>query len=295
MTTQYFSDSENGPRARINETISPVAWRGIAALVETLVADGSFGESFPDVCNDGGAIIGTNFHRWYPVMQAEVTELGWPLINCELPPTLAILDLIVFCHKYVSKGTPIPGGYHPYMNHQHLSFDRPTGQAEFRMRIETVLARNGLAYKLREDSSIVRLAPVILHEMLSAVTFQTGDGTLDSILESARTKFLNPDPRVRRESLEKLWDAWERLKTVEPGNDKKLQAKALLDQAATEPNFRAVLETEAVNLTAVGNNFLIRHTETNRTPIGSDLHVDYLFHRLFSLVWMLLKNREAQN
>jgi hypothetical protein len=68
-----------------------------------------------------------------------------------------------------------------------------------------------------------------------------------------------------------------------------------LDQAATEPNFRAVLETEAVNLTAVGNNFLIRHTETNRTPIGSDLHVDYLFHRLFSLVWMLLKNREAQN
>src|ERR1039457_1066325 len=28
--------------------------------------------------------------------------------------------------------------------------------------------------------------------------------------KSARTKFLNPDPRVRRESLEKLWDAWER-------------------------------------------------------------------------------------
>jgi len=36
---------------------------------------------------------------------------------------------------------------------------------------------------------------------------------------------------VRRESLEKLWDAWERLKTVEPGGDKKAQAKALLDKS----------------------------------------------------------------
>jgi hypothetical protein len=60
MSEQYFSDREQGPRPRTEETISPVAWGGIAATVESLVADGSFGESFPDSCNDGGAVVGTD-------------------------------------------------------------------------------------------------------------------------------------------------------------------------------------------------------------------------------------------
>ena len=113
------------------------------------------------------------------------------------------------------------------------------------------------------------------------------------MLAAARLKFLNPDPNVRREALEKLWDAWERIKTIESGADKKAQVKALLDKAATEPNFRALVEAEATALTAIGNNFLIRHSETNRIAIGTDAHVDYLFHRLFSLIWMILNARSS--
>jgi hypothetical protein len=75
----------------------------------------------------------------------------------------------------------------------------------------------------------------------------------------SRQKFLNRSLNVRRESLEKLWDAWERLKTVEPGKDKKASAKALLDKAAVEPNFRNKLEQEARELTDIGNTFMIRH------------------------------------
>ena len=118
--------------------------------------------------------------------------------------------------------------------------------------------------------------------------------TLDSMLESARIKFLNPNPQIRRESLEKLWDAWERLKTIEPGADKKDQTKALLDKAATEPVFRDLLEQEAKALNAIGNTFQIRHSETTQTPLQSDSHVDYLFHRLFSLIWMLVKLRSGK-
>ena len=51
--------------------------------------------------------------------------------------------------------------------------------------------------------------------------------------------------QIIRESLEKLWDAWERLKTVEPGRDKKASARALLDQATREPVFRQMIEDEA--------------------------------------------------
>ncbi len=210
----------------------------------------------------------------------------------EVPPTLQILDLVEFCHRNASK--PIRGSHHSYFNHHHLTFDRVAGQSEFRERINRLFARTGLAYELGDDGKIVRLAPVGLKESLQAAVFQTGDETLDSMLESARTKFLNPNPHTRRESLEKLWDAWERLKTLGTGADKKAQVKALLDKAATEPGFRDLLEREAKELNTVGNNFQIRHSETTQTPVQSDSHVDYLFHRLFSLIWMLVKLRSGR-
>ena len=40
----------------------------------------------------------------------------------------------------------------------------------------------------------------------------------------------------------------------------------------------------------IGNAFLIRHTETNETPIESEESIDYLFHRLFAMVQFLLRN-----
>ena len=93
---------------------------------------------------------------------------------------------------------------------------------------------------------------------------------------------------MRRESLEKLWDAWERLKTVEGGKDKKAQTKNLLDKAASA-EMRERLEAEALELTEIGNRFMIRHTETDKVPITDLGHVDYLFHRMFSLIELLLK------
>ena len=112
------------------------------------------------------------------------------------------------------------------------------------------------------------------------------------MLEDARRKFLNKDPKVRQESLEELWDAWERLKTLEPGADKKASVKALLDKGSGEPTFRQVLEDEAVRLTKVGNDFMIRHTEVGKIPIAGSWQVDYLFQRLFSLAQLLLKASE---
>ena len=42
-------------------------------------------------------------------------------------------------------------------------------------------------------------------------------------------------------------------------------------------------------LTDIGNNFMIRHTEVTKPPITESIHVDYLFHRLFSFIRMLLQ------
>ena len=127
-----------------------------------------------------------------------------------------------------------------------------------------------------------------IREALRSATFMTGDDDLNALLETARAKYLDPDLSIRKESLEKLWDAWERLKTLED-KDKKKGATTLLNKSATEPTFRALLEEDAEKLTAIGNNFRIRHSETTKAPIETSEQVDYLFHRMFALIRLLLK------
>ncbi len=93
-----------------------------------------------------------------------------------------------------------------------------------------------------------------------------------------------------REGLEKLWDAFERVKTLEPGADKKAQTATLLDRVAGQrTSLRTRLDTESRELTEIGNRFQIRHTETDREPITDAAVVDYLFARAFALVWLELE------
>lgn len=139
------------------------------------------------------------------------------------------------------------------------------------------------------DGEVTRLAAATFHETLSSAAFKTGDAELDGMLQDARHKFLNRDLKIRRESLERLWDAWERLKTLEPGKDKKAKVTALLDRTSKEMTFPRMIEDEAIALTNIGNGFLIRHTEVGKVPVSQSREVDYFFHRLFSLVQLLLR------
>jgi len=130
----------------------------------------------------------------------------------------------------------------------------------------------------------------VLRERLVHTTFKTGDPALDGLLQSAQSKFLSNNHDLRKEALEKLWDSWERLKTLEPGRDKKDSTRVLLDKVATEPDFRESLEAEAKALTEIGNNFMIRHTEVGKIQIASPEQVEYFFHRMFSLIRLILRS-----
>jgi hypothetical protein len=164
------------------------------------------------------------------------------------------------------------------------------GRRRFVEDINRLFARNGIAFDLQPDGRIIRLGPPALRESLQQSLFTSEDLQLNELLETARTKFLDPDPAVRQEGLEKLWDAWERVKTIEPGKDKKAQAGSLLNRVTTNPTFLQELEAEALTLTKIGNTFQIRHSETNKTPITSNEQRDYLFHRLFALIRLLLRS-----
>ena len=288
MNNSYFSDREIGSKPRIKEDITITAWGGIVSLIKSHIEKGSFGVEFPAACPDKHSIIiGTDFQKFSLAIRAEIQDLIWPVDDREVPAKLSILDLIQFCYKNIAD--PVRERHHPFFDHYHLGFDRVKGQRDFRQKINCILARNGLVYELQEDGQIIRLAPPVLREALQSAIFSTGDSLLDKMLEVARKKYLDPDLTVRKEALVKLWGAWERLKTIEPGEDKKKSTTALLDKCAPEAKFRETLDNEAVELTRIGNTFSIRHSETTQVPLESSEHVDYLFHRLFALIQMILR------
>jgi len=131
-----------------------------------------------------------------------------------------------------------------------------------------------------------------LSNELRQADFRTGDAELDKLLESARQKFMAPSEDEHRDALEKLWDAWERLKTVDV-SDKKSGTQKMLDEAAdsNQSKFRALLEQEAMSLTKAGNSLFIRHSETVQERLRTSEHVDYMFHRMFALIHLILKTK----
>lgn len=287
----YFSEREEEERSRENEKISEAAWGGIQALVRVLIEDGSFGASYPTTCNDGFCPVGSNEADVWKAMRAEipnlrVTQYGFPE---DTPQTMDILDMIEFCWRCI--GEPVPKSYHKFFGHHHLDFNKGAGQDKFQSNVNRIFRRNDLAYELTKHGRIERLAPLVLREALISTQFHTTDEELNSMLEKARYKFLSPDVVIRREALEALWDAWERLKTLGIGSDKKAQIKSLLDQTAgaTSSKFREALEAEAREITKIGNNFQIRHSEKNQERLIKSEHVDYLFHRTFSLILMIIR------
>jgi hypothetical protein len=133
-----------------------------------------------------------------------------------------------------------------------------------------------------------RIMPPVLDAALQEQYQESGDADLDRLLRDAQAKFRDSNPVVRKEGLERLWDAFERMKTLLDSTDKARSATQLLDLTAQQPAFRALLRAESTSLTDIGNRFHIRHFETNRAPIDDPRHVDYLFHRCFAFVHLCL-------
>jgi hypothetical protein len=286
--SDYFTDREHGPVARTRESIDDRLWRGLYSLIETRLDDGSFGLRFPLACPDSAAnAYGSNRSSFASMLEAEVPWINWPLQADAVPDTPVVLDLLEFCAAGV--GRPIAGSYHGFFQHHRLSWDREAGLTQLVADVNRLFARNGVAFELTDLGKARRLLPPHLGQALTHANFATGDSQADGLLEAARSRFLAPKVEDRRDGLEKLWDAFERIKTLEPGAGKKASADTLLDRAAAPgTKLRKALGNEAVELTQIGNTHRIRHSETSQEPLETTAQVDYLFGRLFAFIHLVL-------
>lgn len=119
-----------------------------------------------------------------------------------------------------------------------------------------------------------------------------------AIKEKGLNDYLNQAEKYYKEgnypiAVEKLWDAYERLKTYYPSLDKKGNTQKMSsDFSNNNDNIKELVYNEFGFLTKVGNNYTIRHTETNKIRISDDNHYKYLYKRCFSLISLILEDIE---
>ncbi|MEX2347714.1 MAG: hypothetical protein WD511_00720 [Balneolaceae bacterium] len=117
-------------------------------------------------------------------------------------------------------------------------------------------------------------------DILFSKSAETSDKDLNQLISEAKNRFIiSNDKHI---ALEKIWDAFERLKTFYDSNKKK-SVNLLLDLISNELE-RDYLNKEFKVLTEIGNEYRIRHHETDKKEIKDPNLMNYLFFRMLSLL-----------
>jgi hypothetical protein len=290
---RYFSEREGEVPAADQSDVGSEFWGGLVSLVQQRIGNNAFAESFPVTCSDTGLPHDTDVRSMGRLFKAEIRTIEWPLDAESIPTTSNALNAIEFFWRNVSEVTDKRAHTSRSWGFQHhhlISFDRTVGRREFCEDVNRLLRRCAHPYYVDERGRARRRLAPTAQAAIRKTHFQTGDADLDRLLSDACEKFESPDISTQREALEKLWDAWERLKSVLSAN-KASSVKRLLDEFVAEPRLRGKVESDANDLTWIGNNLMIRHTEVDRPAITQSEHVDYLFLRLFALISSILRSR----
>lgn len=120
-------------------------------------------------------------------------------------------------------------------------------------------------------------------ELLFDNEAKTSDIELNKLIEEAKERFFNPNDK--QIAIEKLWDAFERLRT-HFGPDKKKSASQLVDIVADKFDSGFINE-EFLKLGRIGNDYRIRHHETNKKEL-TPVHLNYFFFRMLALIDLCL-------
>lgn len=112
----------------------------------------------------------------------------------------------------------------------------------------------------------------------------TNDDELNKLIQEAKERFFNP--KDKHIAIEKLWDAFERIKTYY-GTNKKASSQKLVS-IISKGFDELIINDEFISLTKIGNEYRIRHHETDKKEIIHNKHLNYLFFRMLSLIDLCL-------
>lgn len=259
---------------------------------------------FPEECPDGQGCCGLDSQQFGTHMKFDIPTLFRNDNDFIAKPQksyygdndeydqYALLDLIEYI-GHNCKDIAI-NGFHGFFGHNHIRFLDTDDVAEiYRNEINDIFQKTGLLFALTEDIIVERVIEnaILTPEIESTVAGIEEPGTKE-LLAEAIALYRQPNPTFRNDAVEKLWDALERLKTyyVTDSIDKKVSVtKIVRDMSGGQAVFEQLFEAEFSALTKIGNDYRIRHHETNKIDIQDICHYDYFFNRCLSLIALAIK------
>lgn len=256
-------------------------------------------EQFPLQCPDGDDVYGVDERRLFKLLKLRVPGLlRDEFSDTDAPKTpwaevydqFSLFDYI----EYIAQNmvTVIKGRAHDFFHHHHLIFRHDdTAFHCFAREVNDIFTMSGLQYVLTEERQIERItdADDFVRQAEGDAKLIPEKGLKDLIAE-AIALYHNARPETHHLATEKIWDAFERIKTFYVELDKRHSAEKLVNGIANEKaEFVKLFSNEFKTLTEIGNDFRIRHHETNKVDIEDDCYCDYLFVRCLALIDLAVK------
>lgn len=253
---------------------------------------------YPIECPDGFNCCGLDIYKLSVDLSFEIPELytncrdeiDEPKDSFDEFNQYALLDFIEFIAKNIKDISKRE--FHKFFGHDHLYFSETNNIVhQFRTHINAIFIKTGLLYNLTASGVIER---IIDGTVLSEKTLENlaiiKDPGLKELLYDAINLHKSPSPSENRRAVEKIWDAFERLKTYFTDLDKKTSADKLVKTISLgQQEFYDLLNKEFKELTDIGNKYRIRHHETDKLEITDRRHGDYFFTRCLSLISLAIQ------
>ena len=159
-------------------------------------------------------------------------------------------------------------------------FSRLCADKNYEPQVNALLKLNELPLQLSNG----KIIHIIDEQLNSNSLSNVQEAGLKELLQEATKLYSNGNLQF---ATEKLWDAFERLKTYYCSNniDKKTSVKKLITNMSDNQNeFYELFNEEFLKLTSIGNDFRIRHHETTKIDISDRKYYEYFYRRCLSLI-----------
>src|SRR5699024_4986471 len=165
----------------------------------------------------------------------------------------------------------------PYCVMDAIEFFAKYCNSNFTAEINAIFNLNDISLKLNSG----KVESIIDSHLTKGSLASIAEVGLKELLQEANGYYEKGNLKI---AVEKLWDAFERLKTYyAPTLDKKKSINRIIENISGNIDpFKQIFDNEFRELTAIGNEFRIRHHETTIVDIEDERHYDYFYKRCLS-------------
>ena len=158
-------------------------------------------------------------------------------------------------------------------------FAKYNRKTDFEAQANSILRLNGLNVNLIHG----KIANSADNQIATTTVALLQEAGLKELLQEASNYYDAGNVKI---AVEKLWDAFERLKTYYSPTLKKKESadKIIRNMSDNKPHYYQLFEKEFKDLTDIGNDYRIRHHETSKFDIEDIRYYKYFYIRCMSLV-----------